>query len=77
MKSEEENKHTKNVKGIERKTANESSGIRQLFSCLFVAFIISYFVCYCFSNEKDKTFKCSLTQGEKETIKNTGERRNE
>ena len=54
MKGEEENKHTKNVKGIERKIANESNGIRQLFTCLFVAFIFSCFVCYCFSNEKDK-----------------------
>lgn len=53
MKGEEENKHTKNVKEIERKTA-ESSGIRQLFSCLFVVFIISCFVCYCFSDEKHK-----------------------
>ena len=44
MKGEEENKHTKNVKGIERKIANESNGIRQLFTYLLLSFLVVLFV---------------------------------
>lgn len=62
MKEKEENEHIRNVKGIERIVAEESSGIRELgnFSVVYLLFslLVVFVVCYCFSDKKDLRFKC-------------------